>query len=441
MVRTPWGDADELRGRKLRPGPGIPREEVERNQRERLFGATVAASTTRGYAETSVADLLELSGVSRTTFYRHFGDKEDCFEATLDEILTATVAVTASRLRRDGAAERKRAQHALSAFFELVVAQPDAARLCLVESYAAGPGAVARMEEALAGFQLLVNEALGAKGGEQMPEEMARAIVGGLRKIVHTRLHRGTEGELPALVEDLLALGFSYRPPPVPLRAPQQAPAAGGENHQPADPVERLIRATMSVVAQKGYAATKIADIAAAAGASLSTFYAHFDGKEAAFEAALYDRRSRMLGVALPAYQRARSWPEGVRAIAEAALAYLEAEPDFARLIAVDVYAAGPEALERRDRGIEAAQRFIDDGVAGYATAMKPIWREGIISNLYALVCNRVLAEGAQNLRAMAPLATYMALAPFLGAEEACVVANGGTPRQEAEPPTAAKHS
>ena len=42
MVRTPWGDAGQLRERKLRPGRGTPRDEAERNQRERLFAAMVA---------------------------------------------------------------------------------------------------------------------------------------------------------------------------------------------------------------------------------------------------------------------------------------------------------------------------------------------------------------------------------------------------------------
>ena len=38
-MRTPWGDATELRARMMRPGRGMPREEAERNHRERLFAA------------------------------------------------------------------------------------------------------------------------------------------------------------------------------------------------------------------------------------------------------------------------------------------------------------------------------------------------------------------------------------------------------------------
>ena len=56
-----------MRDRRLRPGPGSDPEEVARNQRERLFGAMVASVTERGYAETTLDNLVEISGVSRRT--------------------------------------------------------------------------------------------------------------------------------------------------------------------------------------------------------------------------------------------------------------------------------------------------------------------------------------------------------------------------------------
>src|ERR1700761_8154472 len=91
MVKTPWGDAATLRERKLRPGRGTPREEAERNQRERLFAAMVATVAEKGYEATTVADLVELSGVSRSAFYRHFADKQACFLAAVEAIVDPTL--------------------------------------------------------------------------------------------------------------------------------------------------------------------------------------------------------------------------------------------------------------------------------------------------------------------------------------------------------------
>src|ERR1700712_1181195 len=91
MTRTPWGDASELRNRMLRPGRGVPRDEADRNQRERLFAATVATVAEKGYEATTVADLVQLSGVSRSAFYRHFADKKECFLTAAETLADPTV--------------------------------------------------------------------------------------------------------------------------------------------------------------------------------------------------------------------------------------------------------------------------------------------------------------------------------------------------------------
>src|SRR6187200_1672015 len=95
MVLTPWGNSEDLREQRLRPGPGVPREEVAKNQRTRFFGAMVASVYERGYAATTVNHLVEISGVSSRTFYDLFPDKAACFMATLGAIIEAAVAYAA----------------------------------------------------------------------------------------------------------------------------------------------------------------------------------------------------------------------------------------------------------------------------------------------------------------------------------------------------------
>ena len=95
MVLTPWGYSGTLKERKLRPGPGVPREEVVANQRERLFGAMVTSVCQRGYEATTLSDLVEISGVSSRTFYDLFPDKQAAFLATLEAIIQAAVAYAA----------------------------------------------------------------------------------------------------------------------------------------------------------------------------------------------------------------------------------------------------------------------------------------------------------------------------------------------------------
>jgi AcrR family transcriptional regulator len=421
MTMTPWGESETLRKRHLRPGPGVAPEAVELNQRERLYGATVAVIANKGYAESSVADLITVAGVSRTTFYKYFADKQACFLSTLKVIVAGVVAVTAARLRGDDAWD-KRAERGMRAFVELLVTQPDAARICVVESYAAGPEAVAIVDRAVAEFTEMMNEVFEELPEQRgMPKEIVAAMIGGIRKILHTRLHRRDEGELLEMVPRLVELGLAYRPPPGPLpdrgrrrKRPSTAEVAGVD-----EPAERIERATMSVVAREGYAEASMRAIATTAGVSLRTIYATFpDGKPEAFAAALLRCRLRMGAATLPAYRRARNWPESIVAITKASLAFLEAEPDFARVLTIDVYSAGGEALESRDRTIESTQHFIESGLR-YPELDNPIAAEAIQSGLYAILSNRVRSEPTKSLTGMAPLAIYLILAPFLGAEEA----------------------
>jgi AcrR family transcriptional regulator len=420
MAMTPWGESETLRERRLKPGPGVERAEVERNQRERLLGATVAVVAERGYAAASITELIGVAGVSRTTFYKYFADKEAAMLATLEAIVETVLAVTAGHLREE-ADPRLRAETAVRAFMELLVAQPDAARLCLVESYAAGPRAVALIDGAVAEFERMLQEVFETMPDKRdMPPEITAAMVGGVRKLMHTRLHRRTERELLEVAGDLVDLGLRYDPPPGPLLTSPRRRRKRGRAEAPAfdEPAERIERATMAVVAERGYGEATMAAIAAEAGVSLRTFYATFEDKAAAFEAALMRCRLRMEAAALPGYRRSRDWPEGVAALVRACLTFLEAEPDVARLLTVDVYSAGEGAVESLDRAIELSLRFIEAG-SSPPDLRNPIAAEGIQSAVYALLAARVKSDPEAELRDLAPLAIYIVLVPYLGAQRA----------------------
>jgi AcrR family transcriptional regulator len=419
MTQTPWGDSGELRGRKLAPGPGVSAGDVELNHRERLYGAMVAVSAEKGYAETTVGGLIRVAGVSRTTFYKYFEDKEACFLTTLEVLVAGIVGITRSQLRSEESWQQ-RAGQGMETFMQLLVTQPDSARLCVVEADAAGPRARAVVDRAAKEFEAMVAsvfEELPEQRG--MPPEMVRAMVGAARKIMQTRLHRRTEGELLEMVPALIELAFRYKPPPGPLsdrsrrKRPTQPVAPGAD-----EPAERIEAATMAAMARAGYAEATLADIAAEAGISLRTFYGTFPGKLEAFEAALLRGRLRIAAATVPAYRRASSWPEGVWALVHAGLAFLDAEPDFARLITVDVHGAGREALEGRDRAIEATRKFIEAGLPSPSPENQVVV-EAIQSGLYGILSERMRSKRRGNLRGLAPLMIYMTLVPFLGPDEA----------------------
>lgn len=117
----------------------------------------------------------------------------------------------------------------------------------------------------------------------------------------------------------------------------------------------RLIVAMAEEVAEQGYANTAIADISARAGVSTKTFYEYFSGKEDCFLAAhaeCVDALVHTMGSALGD----RDGDGQTAPFSRVLSAYLEtlaAEPALARTFLIEVYAAGPRALEQR----AAAQR------------------------------------------------------------------------------------
>ncbi|MGN6558616.1 MAG: TetR/AcrR family transcriptional regulator, partial [Solirubrobacterales bacterium] len=78
MIDSP---EDLRRWRLPRGRHGLPRELVERSQRERLLAAVVRVTVANGYESTTVGDILGEAGVGRESFYELFDDKLDCMLA------------------------------------------------------------------------------------------------------------------------------------------------------------------------------------------------------------------------------------------------------------------------------------------------------------------------------------------------------------------------
>jgi len=441
MVMTPWGDSESLRERRLPPGPGRPRDEVIANQRERLFGAMVASVSSRGYRATTVGDLAEISGVSSRTFYDLFPDKEACFLATLEALIQAAIAYAARRageqvddpapggvqLPDEGEAEgswEERAGQGLRAFAEMIVAQPAAARLALVEAYTAGPDALDPLEQAMAGFEWLTRQLLEQSPERaEMPPEMVMALLGAQQEIARSRLREDREEELPQLTDELWGLLLSYRPPPRPLRLASRPPRVRPKMPEPHDHAERVLQAMAEVVAETGYAGATVDAVLKRAHMSATTFYANFAGKDDAMLAAVDSACSQILAAVMPAFRRAPDWPHGIRAAFGALFNYLASRPALANLAMVEVYAAGLEAMERR---LEALQPLRELIAAGYelAPGTPRITAEGIVGGVYTLVYRRLREGGAGTLPALAPICTYITLSPFVGPDKACRIAN-----------------
>src|SRR3954454_17462575 len=108
----------------------------------------------------------------------------------------------------------------------------------------------------------------------------------------------------------------------------------------------RLLAAMATVVAEKGYAATTVADVVSAAGVSRSTFYELFSSKEACFLDAYNQGVEDLLAAVHSAVRDADGdWRAQLRAGIRAYLGRLARPDHFARVYIDEIHAAGAAAL------------------------------------------------------------------------------------------------
>jgi AcrR family transcriptional regulator len=237
------GKRADPNGRRALPrGPqALPREEVMADQRRRLFEAMIELLNECGFAGVRISELVARAGISRRSFYEHFHNKEECLLAAFD--------ASAQRLERrmikayDPKADaRGQIEAIVGALFAATAERPAAARLVCVDISAAGPDGVERWAAGAARFELALSTVFAQAPGEgTLPEPVAKAVVGALRKILYARALEGTtprvlRAELDRALPGVVAWITAYYPSPpgVPRRPRQQRGSRRGSGQDAA---------------------------------------------------------------------------------------------------------------------------------------------------------------------------------------------------------------
>jgi AcrR family transcriptional regulator len=444
--------ADGQKG--LPRGPqALPRDEVAAHQRERLVEAMVQAVNERGVVATTISDLVARAGISRRTFYEHFENKEDCLLATYDTVVETEVQRLLS-LAGSGKGWLEQLEAIIRALFDAIGDRPDAARLICVEMGASGAVGVQRWADGATRFEHFISAGF-EHGPGTIPDPVARAIVGALRKIIYTRVreersNRSLKAEFSRIVPELMDWIACYYPTPpgIPRRPRSRKPrrlqggrAPGslspvapwgvrglprGEHNLPRGFVvfnqrERIFDAIARLTARDGYQALSLEDIAAAAAVSLQTFYSHFENKEEAFLATYEVGHTRAKAAVNRALAHQTDWIGGVRAGVLALLEFLASEPALAHLSCVDILIAYPHVYGRVEEANAAYAELLDMDLGEGAPSQPstPIVGEAIVGGVFELLHDYILRGHTRRLPELADHISYIALAPFIGSEAA----------------------
>jgi len=172
------------------------------SRREAILAAMIEVAGSKGYAATSVTDVVAAAGASRATFYRYFEDKEDCFLAAF-ELAARRVVEAATTPCGEGWSWRESARRGLVAVIELLADDPALAATVVVEAARAGAEARRRYSEAIDRVAQLLAGEDGAPRRAELPASTGLMAVSAVTGLVFDRLREGEATELPRLLPEL----------------------------------------------------------------------------------------------------------------------------------------------------------------------------------------------------------------------------------------------
>ncbi len=400
-------------------------------RRERLLQTLIDQVARHGYQATTIAQITATARVSRTTFYEHFTDKQDCFLVAYRELAERVLEIIERALRRTSGADG--AATVLGALVTLAEREPSAAAVLTHGATAAGLPALAERNRLFTSIERAIELAWRADSPAAPVLHLpARALLGATVRELAVRLHRGElSGDLHS---ELRAWAELYEHGAVERSRTTGEPLAGATTSRRREtpgkrsqrvphrsPQERIARAASELVRRDGYPQVTVAHIAAAANVNRETFYQHFADKESAYLASLRMVFERTMATTATAFFGHPDWAERVWAGAHGLVTFLAAESSIAHVAVAEPYAVGGEAIEKTIELQLAFAIFLEEGYRYRPDAEHTprVTSNFIVSAALEMLDRHLREQPADTLCALVPEIAHLALAPFMGAVEA----------------------
>jgi AcrR family transcriptional regulator len=168
-----------------------------REHRARVLEGMAHAVSRKGYADTTIADIVSEASVSRRTFYEHFTSKAECLIALYEAASHNALKVLRGAI--DPAhGWQTQVESALRAYLGCMASNPVLVRTRFVEILhlgAEGLAARRRVNREIANFIVSRVDA------PALTDKMAMAIVGGINELVLEYIEQDKVAQLEELVE------------------------------------------------------------------------------------------------------------------------------------------------------------------------------------------------------------------------------------------------
>jgi AcrR family transcriptional regulator len=190
---------------------GLSPEFVAENQKERLIAGVTQALYEVGYQKTTVSLIAETALVSKSDFYRHFENKDQCFLAAYDSAVEAVRGeVSTACARTEGGEWASRLREAVHSLLSTFAANPALASIFLVEGLRVGPDVYDRFQKAVESFvEALRRGAPHGPDGNEVPEATDEAVVGGIASMLGRRVLAGESERIGELYPEVLEFALT----------------------------------------------------------------------------------------------------------------------------------------------------------------------------------------------------------------------------------------
>jgi AcrR family transcriptional regulator len=160
---------------------------------------------------------------------------------------------------------------------------------------------------------------------------------------------------------------------------------------------ERIFWAMAETMSRQGFEGTSVSEVARTAGVSRESFYAQFDSKQDCFMSAMEAAVEAFVAPALPRPDDGSAPLERIDRLVRRYLDALADRPALARMFLIEVYAAGPQAMERRARlqatYVEAVRQILGEE--------DPLVAEALVAAVVNLATSRLAVGDLEGLRGL----------------------------------------
>jgi AcrR family transcriptional regulator len=182
----------------MQAGDSTPRPLRLPGERGRILDALARVAASDGYEATTVKLVADAAQIDEVAFARHFGSIEVCFvaayELALEQVTERMYEATA------GVSDpQEQLDRAVGSVLETIAAEPAFARLCTVETPAAGPAGLELRERTLREFAARLDQHRD-RDEDGVPPLTSDLVVGGLYATVQAHARAGEVDKLPDLL-------------------------------------------------------------------------------------------------------------------------------------------------------------------------------------------------------------------------------------------------